>query len=91
MMVTSQTPREGAGCCGQSPYRDYRDLCIEQLADELHAMTDRAIDAEVDRDSYRRTLHVCAAILAKTSYQRDQAYARLGFGQGDEFDREDAA
>ena len=30
-----------------------KDGCIEQLADDLARMTERAINAEVDRDSYR--------------------------------------
>jgi hypothetical protein len=33
--------------------RDYKDFVIEQQADDLHLMTERAIDAEADRDSYR--------------------------------------
>lgn len=34
--------------------RDYRDDVIEQLADDLAAMTERAIVAEAERDSWRR-------------------------------------
>ena len=55
---------------------DYRDGCIAQLADDLAMMTERAVNAEADRDSYRvlaqQTLHALHDVTA----ERDQLRLR---------------
>ena len=42
---------------------DYRDLTIEQLADDLALMTERAVTTEASRDTYRSMMQELLRIL----------------------------
>ena len=56
--------------------RDYRDSVIEEFADQLQVMYERAIDAEADRDSYRllaqQLLHALHHVTVHRDLLRDQ-------------------
>lgn len=51
-------------------HSDYRDLCIEQLADDLAAMTE-------ERESYRLLAQMAIAEMARASKENRQLRRRL--------------
>lgn len=76
---------------------DYRDLAIEGLAQEnielreqIGALTSELQQVSDDCWIYRELSHTSIAMLAKVSYQRDQALRRLFPGRGDEGHDDDA-
>jgi cobalamin biosynthesis Mg chelatase CobN len=52
---------------------DYRDLVIEQLADELAEMTERAVLAEADREVRRVMMQEALGQVARITAQLNEA------------------
>jgi hypothetical protein len=56
---------------------DERDLVIEILAEDLDAMTEHAVNVEVDRERYRELAHVAIAELARLTTANRRLQARV--------------
>jgi len=53
------------------------DLCVEQLANDLAMMAERAVNAEADRDGYRTLAQETLHALRFVMIERDQLRRRV--------------
>jgi hypothetical protein len=83
MSLECETPRArppdagSTASSGRPDHRNYRDLVIEQLADEWAEMAERAVRAEADVEVWRQMTHVALGQAARTMAQLQAARVEI--------------